>query len=167
MKLVLVVLSLLLTQEALAESWCAQPLWVHEWGVHVIDDDHGAAPGLPDFFHRDGPAPLPVDAVRNLPLDHGVRKLPVLHFYSPLGWGRTVPLGVEVGFTKGPPAAWYPQIDTLARAAKRQLVWSRIDLTPTPQRPPATTSVPWVTAVRGFERALWANGASESERFVF
>ncbi|TNF33355.1 MAG: hypothetical protein EP329_08410 [Deltaproteobacteria bacterium] len=191
-----------------AESWCAYPLWVHEWGVHVFaSDGQPAAVALPEYFHTPSAPtqPDPSGAVRNLPADSGVRALPVLHFYSAGSLSSPIPVGVEVGFTHGAASAWYPAVDRVRPAAEangaearavrakvealrqervkiggfgggrpavpldptRQLVWDRIDLTPTPARKPAVpVGADWVYGARDFS-SLWANTASESERFVF
>ena len=117
---VLLVVSLLLPSLAHARSWCANPLWVHEWGVQAFD-----AAGrptnpipLPAWFHRRATPPIGVAPTRNLPPDTGVRTLPVLHFYSPRAQGP-IPLGLEVGFRRGEAAVWFPQVDhrNLARDA--------------------------------------------------
>ncbi|MFO0744928.1 MAG: hypothetical protein U1F43_39205 [Myxococcota bacterium] len=104
-----------------AESWCAQALTVHEWGVHVFGGDGARSSllaGLPPWFHSStsgGVASGP--SVRDLPVDSGIRALPVIHFYSPRNWQATVPVGVEVGFTGGPASSWFPQVDLLRTAA--------------------------------------------------
>ncbi len=116
----MLLVALLMSLSAQAESWCAYPLHVHEWGVQVFDaaGEPAAPVELPAWFHRDGAAPLP-DAVpvRTLPADSGVRTLPVVHFYAPARWAQAVPLAVEVGFTQGEAAVWYPQVDTQRPAA--------------------------------------------------
>ena len=100
---------------ARAESWCAAPLWVHEWGVHVYRAGAAPAPkpALPGHFH--GPAATPSaparTPVRALPVDTGERDLPVLHFYSSWSHGASIPVGVEVGFAAGEATAWYPAVD--------------------------------------------------------
>lgn len=106
---------------ARAESWCAYPLWVHEWGVHVFATDGAPArvEPLPAFFHspqkrRDGERAGPV---RGLPADNGVRTLPVMHFYSAGSLSSPIPIGVEVGFTQGSASWWYPEVDRLVPAA--------------------------------------------------
>lgn len=107
-----VVLALLLPNLAHARSWCANPLWVHEWGVQAFD-----AAGrptnpipLPAWFHRRATPPIGITPARNLAPDTGVRTLPVLHFYSPRAQGP-IPLGLEVGFRRGEAAVWFPQVD--------------------------------------------------------
>jgi len=107
-----------------AESWCADPLWVHEWGVQVFGPGGArratAGPvALPGYFH-DRPsssrASLATGApVRGMDVDGGERALPVLHFYSGRNW-EPIPVGIEVGFTQGDASVWYPQVD-LRRAA--------------------------------------------------
>ncbi|MFO0744930.1 MAG: hypothetical protein U1F43_04535 [Myxococcota bacterium] len=106
---------------AAAKSWCAYPLWVHEWGVHVFDGAgraQDASALLPDFFHRSvpGSAGASGPSVRDLPPDGGERDLPVVHFYSPRRDAH-IPVGLEVGFTGGPASVWYPQIDLFRTAA--------------------------------------------------
>src|SRR5688572_14299011 len=90
-----------------AESWCAEPLWVHEWGVQVFAaGGRGRRVGpngvrLPSYFHN-RPSGARVAAgppVRGMDVDGGMRALPVLHFYSPGSWSP-VPVGIEVGFTR-------------------------------------------------------------------
>lgn len=188
-----------------AESWCAYPLWVHEWGVQAFDDNgRRVVPvNLPSYFHRSAPNRNNPTPVRHMPPDTGTRALPVLHFYSAGTMGSgDIPLGIEVGFTRGDASAWYPQVDrrrTLAqtrthgavagherlvrtrrgldpmRASRprvqsdptRQLFWDRLTLNRAPAHARQTSNVPWVDHLRDFESALWVNGASESERFVF
>lgn len=103
---------------ASARSWCAQPLFVHEWGVQAFDSS-GAPQSptpIPPWFHRMGPAPTPVASpVRHMQRDEGTRFLPVLHFYA--DGARSIPVGIEVGFTLGEASVWYPQVDTRRRAA--------------------------------------------------
>jgi hypothetical protein len=113
-----------LAPAARAESWCAYPLWVHEWGVHVFGADGAPAtgPALPDHFHTPArPGARAADArgpaVRTLPVDSGVRALPVLHFYARAGTGSPIPLGLEVGFSAGDASAWFPEVDLLRAAA--------------------------------------------------
>ncbi len=161
-------LVLALPSAVLAESWCAYPLWTHEWGVQAFDA-RGAprAPvGLAPYFHRSGPAPgsAPPFRARDLPADSGMRALPVLHFYSAgtLTSGP-IPVGIEVGFRRGEALAWYPQVDVFRPT---RLGWELLELTPAPRHRPAGTRTPWVRALRDFD-ALWANGRGESERFVF
>ena len=96
---------------ASARSWCAQPLFVHEWGVQAFDST--GAPqspvAMPAWFHR-SPAPAPGHSpVRYMQPDQGVRFLPVLHFYA--AGAQPIPVGVEVGFTMGEASVWYPQVD--------------------------------------------------------
>jgi len=99
-----------------ADMWCAHPLWVHEWGVHVLGP--GPALPLPGWFHHAGPDATRPLAVRELPPDSGVRALPVLQFYVDGAPGRPIPIGLEVGFHGGPASAWYPQVDALVAAAQ-------------------------------------------------
>lgn len=99
-----------------AEMWCADPLWVHEWGVVVFGAGGAgrttAGPSLPPFFHSSAPtkAAATGQPVRHLPVDGGERELPVLHFYAPKNW-RPVPVAIEVGFAQGEATRWYPQVD--------------------------------------------------------
>jgi len=104
---------------ARADAWCARPVWAHEWGVHVYATDGAPVAsfeGLPEWFHTgDTPSATVPPAVRNLPADSGMRRLPVVHFYS---WDEaSVPVAVEVGFTTGPASAWFPAVDTRRLAA--------------------------------------------------
>ncbi len=162
-------LLLLLAAAAQAESWCASPLVVHEWGVQVLRTD-GAAPigaPIPDHFHRSAPVRAAPARVRDLPADTGARDLPVLHFYAPLVWGPTVPVGIEVGFTEGRASAWYPQVDRAGPAGlEPQLVWDSLMLTAAPTNPATATDVAWVDDLRGIE-SLWVNRGGESERYLF
>jgi hypothetical protein len=99
-----------------AESWCADPLIVHEWGVQLFGDDGHALdpPDLPAYFHDSGPSGASaVVPVSSLPPDSGMRELPLLHFYTSGSWAESVPVGVEVGFTLGRASDWYPQVDRL------------------------------------------------------
>ncbi|MFO0744933.1 MAG: hypothetical protein U1F43_04550 [Myxococcota bacterium] len=107
---------------AAARSWCAQPLYVHEWGVHVFGA--GGAPAAaapwPDFFHTtvgvgDAAAAVPV---RAMPVDGGVRFLPVLHFYGPPGGAMPTAIGLEVGFSAGSASAWFPALDLFRTGAE-------------------------------------------------
>ena len=127
----MLIAALLLSASVQAESWCAYPLHAHEWGVEVFRADGWREPpvDMPTWFHGDAPGAGPEGApVRSLPADSGVRTLPVVHFYAPARWADEVPLAVEVGFTQGEAAAWYPQADLLrsaeqanSRGARRQL----------------------------------------------
>src|SRR5262249_13042722 len=131
--------------------------------------------------------------------DSGIRLLPIVHFYSTGAWSP-VPLGYEVGFTRGEAASWYPQVDHRvpaaqangadARAARarliasrqsrtyanapalpadptRQIEWSSLSLTNAATHTLHPSEVSWVEALRNLPGALWVNGASESERFLF
>lgn len=104
---------LLVPNVALADMWCAAPLIVHEWGVHVFrgDGQPATALPLPPWFHTTGPVAPRSTSVRALPPDSGIRTLPVLQFYA--AGARSVPIGIEVGFTHGPASVWFPQVDTL------------------------------------------------------
>ena len=73
--LALVVVSVSLSVDAPvahAESWCAYPLWVHEWGVQSFDGQGAPTSAtLPPWFHRSaGPATAPMP-VRDMPVDGG------------------------------------------------------------------------------------------------
>ncbi|TNF33352.1 MAG: hypothetical protein EP329_08395 [Deltaproteobacteria bacterium] len=102
-----------------AKSWCANPLWVHEWGVHVFDRDGGPAEGtpIPAYFHTRAEARQGDVPVRELPPDSGIRDLPVVHFYAAGMRFDTVPVGLEVGFTRGAASAWFPAADRVRAAA--------------------------------------------------
>lgn len=194
-----------------AELWCAEPLVVHEWGVQVFAGGAARrlgpdAAALPRYFHDHPSGPVAAGPpVRSLPVDSGLRALPVVQFYA-AGTFTPVPVGIEVGFRQGDATVWYPQIDQRrsatdangaaaqaaraqllrARAARandparytgalpaspadptRQLTWDALRLTRAPAHARAQSQVPWVDRLRGFGDALWVNGASESERFVF
>ncbi|MFT5354812.1 MAG: hypothetical protein ACI9KE_002025 [Polyangiales bacterium] len=108
-----------------AESWCARPLWVHEWGVQSFDGQGvPTAATLPPWFHRTAqPGPPASTPARHLPADGGERSLPVLHFYSRGSQsGSTIPIGIEVGFRRGAATHWYPQIQGLRTAAQANSV---------------------------------------------
>ncbi|MEM9068079.1 MAG: hypothetical protein AAGE52_06210 [Myxococcota bacterium] len=200
----LILVSLFVPSVAHAESWCAYPLWVHEWGVQSFDaSGQPSAPvSMPRYFHRDAAGATPsATPTRHLPPDSGMRALPVLHFYSTGSLSSPIPVGVEVGFTHGEATLWYPQVNerrsasvansptaaaqrrallhqrqpnpnqlgtqrTLRSDPTSQLVWDRLLLTPAPQHAQVNVNVPWVDALRELD-AMWVNGASESERFVF
>jgi len=124
---------------ALAESWCAYPLWVHEWGVQRFGRaGAAAATPMPSYFHQSTGTPGSAGApTRDMAPDSGIRELPILHFYSSgtLSRGDEIPVGVEVGFTEGDALAWYPQVDAripatqangaAAQAARRRLLRTR------------------------------------------
>ncbi|MCA9517598.1 MAG: hypothetical protein KC635_21810, partial [Myxococcales bacterium] len=107
---------------ARAESWCAYPLWVHEWGVHVFASDGAPAKvdPLPGYFHRPSQrrGGAPAGPVRGLPADNGVRTLPVVHFYSAGSLSSPIPVGLEVGFRDGAASAWFPEVDRLEPAVR-------------------------------------------------
>lgn len=111
--------ALLFSLSAQAESWCASPLYVHEWGVEVFRADGHREPPveLPSWFYGGPGAGSPEgEPVRNLPADSGIRTLPVVHFYTPRVWGGPTPVAVEVGFREGQASAWYPQADLVRPA---------------------------------------------------
>lgn len=169
---VVTVLSCLIPGAAAAKSWCAYPLYVHEWGVQVFDGP-GRYKGpdlLPSWFFGPGKtsaakARVPV---RELPADNGERDLPVVHFYSPGAGEVDIPVGLEVGFRLGSPTAWYPDVSSLAgaEAPRRQLVWDRLDLTRIPTHPATPTDLGWIHAARTLP-SLWLANERTSERFVF
>ncbi|TNF33353.1 MAG: hypothetical protein EP329_08400 [Deltaproteobacteria bacterium] len=154
---------------ARADSWCATPVWAHEWGVHVYAADGAPldpSAGLPSWFHTaERPAAPAVTPVRNLPADTGVRRLPVVHFYA--ADAGAVPIGVEVGFHAGPASAWFPAVDRLRPASEApQLVWDRLELTQAPTATPHPTDEAWIGAARALP-ARWVNRGAESDRFLF
>jgi hypothetical protein len=148
------------TLPALAESWQAEPIEAHEWGVMAFDADGAPISDLvplPSWIYQrasapQAPAPATVPT-RALPADTGERELPILHFFAPRLWSNTAPLGLEVGFSHGVATAWFPQVDTLRSAAEdnspsppppsdptRQLIWDALTLSALPQpRPPTLT----------------------------
>lgn len=178
-------LSLLATlglgRAAAAKSWCAYPLFVHEWGVHVFDasgrSQDGRAELLPPWFL--GPESVrprgPLGAVRDLPRDSGERDLPVVHFYSPRAPGMaelevpaSIPVALEVGFTEGAATRWFPAVDALkpADGSAPQLVWERLDLVANATTAPNQTALPWIFEARKLP-SMWVKGKGASERFVF
>lgn len=111
-------LLLLLPGDALAESWCAYPLRVHEWGVQVFGES-AARPAPLDYAHTEGPKPNTAPTpVRSLPIDGGERELPVISIFAPTLFSDPVPLGLEIGFAKGEASLWFPQVDKLRSAAE-------------------------------------------------
>lgn len=160
-----------------AESWCAEEILVHEWGVHAFAGSGPtrvtATTPMPSYFHNrpsdrqlvDGPE------VNSLPADSGERELPVVQFY--LGRGsRSAPVAVEVGFTHGAATHWYPQLNPLRGIQSpslraRELYWPRLMLSPQPEHSVVTTPVAWVNELRANSPAAWVNNRAESERFVF
>lgn len=96
---------------ARAESWCARPLRVHEWGVTLLRADGASVTvdPLPAWFHRapTGGEPPGAVPVRQMPADTGIRKLPVIQVY---GAGDS-PLALDVAFAHGDPLAWFPAVD--------------------------------------------------------
>jgi hypothetical protein len=116
-----------LARRAYAESWCAFPIEAHEWGVMAFDASgaplHGLVP-LPSWIYQRASVdpsrdvkPV-VSPVRDLPSDSGERDLPVVQFYAPHRWSDVIPLGLEVGFSRGVATAWFPQVDGLRSAAE-------------------------------------------------
>src|SRR5688572_19253690 len=103
-----------LPRSSAAESWCADPLWAHEWGVQVFNAggaQRATAAVLPSYFHRQVGRPsahgIPV---RHMPIDGGMRALPIVHFYAGGHW-LPAPLGFEIGFAHGEATHWFPQVD--------------------------------------------------------
>lgn len=174
-RFVLVVL-MTLPSAASAEMWCADPLWVHEWGVQIFDGSGAPVETLqlPAYFHTSVPGATAVaEPVRAMPVDSGIRALPVVQAYATGTWGESVPLAVEVGFREGAATVWYPQVDELRAPAvlpvdpRAQLLWERLDLTPEAQNPVANHKSSWVDSLRDAEGAMWFNRGGESERFLF
>jgi len=110
-----------------AESWCADPLRVHEWGVQVFGTASASGawrtgPGgvrLPRYFHDRASSARAAAGppVRGMEVDGGERDLPILHFYAPGSW-LPAAVGIEVGFTRGEASAWYPQVDVRRSGAE-------------------------------------------------
>ena len=120
--------------------WCADPLWAHEWGVVVFGSSGAtrrAGPSLPSHFHRPGGARTGSRGTpaRDLPIDSGMRELPVLAFYTAGTWSPLVPVGIDVGFRDGEATRWFPDVDAFrthtevstpgSRAARDRLVQER------------------------------------------
>ena len=195
------------TTAALAKSWCAAPLVVHEWGVAKLRADGAAASAepLPSWFHRTPPSPAsrPAttrDLVRHLPADSGVRTLPVVQIYSP-GPTATSPSpstwasptatrssGSPRSTTTAPdrrpgpprPSRPAPPSPTRASTARRGVSSpSSAPIRPAssagtrsssePKRPSGLNDaeLPWVTALRKMDGALWVDAGDEADRFVF
>lgn len=168
MRAFLLGLLLTLAAPARAESWCAQPLYVHEWGVHVFGADGKPLPvaWTPPWFHSSSTPAGPLAPVRDLPADSGVRALPVMHFYAGAGFGGPIPIGLEVGFTGGPATRWYPGVDRFVPGGPKQLVWDRLELSRQPRIQPHTNDTRWIASARALD-ALWVERPGESERFAF
>lgn len=101
----------LLASRAHAESWCAEPVWAHEWGVQRFGDAvRPANASEPSYFHRrmEGTFAHP-SPVRDMEVDGGERELPVLQFFA--NGRQEIPVGVEVGFREGEATSWYPRVD--------------------------------------------------------
>lgn len=115
-------IALVALPRARAEMWCADALWVHEWGVQVFGADGRtrAQIEMPSYFHRSGPAGAPTGThVRELPPDSGERELPIVHFYSSGAWSSgAIPVAIAVGFTRGDATRWFPQVDVRRPAAQ-------------------------------------------------
>lgn len=164
-----------------AEDWFAQPIDVHEWGVHVFDWTGKEPPeDLPSYLHR--PADAPAAAVTRfsppvveMPADSGVRRKPVLYFYPPAGGGSgDVPVALDLDFARGTPSVWYPQADRVGDekdASGPALRWTHLKLT---KDPPAGIALPgadlpadhWAKLARDVDAACVTNGV-EAERYVF
>ena len=138
LSLLLLGVAVLLPTRSYAELWCAEPVVVHEWGVQVFGTTgahRDGAPPLPRHYHNQ-PArqQATTTPVRHLPVDGGERELPIVHFYS-TGTFTPVPVGFEVGFTRGEAERWYPQVDrrtpavdangAAALASRNRLIISR------------------------------------------
>jgi len=98
---------------ARAALWCAHPVWAHEWGVHVFGPDGApqAPAELPEWFYTPArPALAPSPAVRDLPADNGVRKLPVVHFYMSGPPATPIPLALEEHRAADPHAATWGRL---------------------------------------------------------
>jgi hypothetical protein len=155
---------------AWAESWCAVPLVVHEWGVEVLRTDGARpqVPPLPSWFHRAGVgAPTGLAAVHTLPRDTGERALPVVQLYSSRYFGDIVPVGIEVGFAQGRASAWFPAVDVLrppSASVPVQLDWDALEahFTAPPALMPA--EVGWVDALRAMPDALWVSRGPEQRK---
>ncbi len=151
-----------------AKSWCAMPLYVHEWGVHVLASGRTTAPSfVADFFHSPAntKAFAPVVPVRSLPADGGERDLPLIHFYSSRR-NAPIPVAIEVGFKLGGATRWWPDVDVFDPNGAVELSWQRLDLATTPAAPLGQVP-PWGETARKIDDALWVNGGASSERFVF
>ena len=129
---------------ALAKSWCANPIWAHEWGVQVFGEAP-LQPALLSFAHdevKSDTSPLPT---RELEVDNGVRALPVLSFFAPRAYGE-IPLGLEIGFSEGEASLWFPQVDMKvtatqansdsAREARASLLMARTERQANQDNPP-------------------------------
>ncbi|MDX9722241.1 MAG: hypothetical protein RBU37_15975 [Myxococcota bacterium] len=169
---------LLASASAWAESWCASPIFVHEWGVHTFGQcstelgEQAKCPidtKLPSYFHREGPAVNDVSRhVKDEPVDTGEREIPVIQVYSKGGWSDRIPLAVELGFANGQAQVWYPQVDArLANDEPIELVWSQLSGSETPLKPAPDTELDWILGLRKVPDALWLNHKDETERFIF
>lgn len=122
-RLITLVAALSATRAVRAESWCAAPVYAHEWGVQLFEGAAGQRPrspvALPSYFHTTAPSsPLLRVRVSDLPPDSGIRLLPVLHFFAPQPFAEPIPLAIGVGFTRGEASAWFPQVDVKRDAAE-------------------------------------------------
>ncbi len=161
------IITALVSQPSRGELWCASPLVVQEWGVHVFDRGRVTTPD-PDlrFFHtptntRAAARPIPV---RSLPVDSGMRKLPVMHFFSERG--GDIPVAIEVGFKDGTASHWWPDVDVFDAQAPHELEWQRLDLS-RQAKGKTGPMPPWADLARAIPNALWVNRGPLAERFVF
>ena len=147
----------LLTSMALAESWCAQRLDAHEWGVTWLAPAGARIPRVatPAWFERAGeehPLPASTEPVWNLPADSGIRELPLLQFHG----AGSFRVALEVGFRDGEASLWSPaaQVRTpasvangpLAQSARQVLVQQRqpsTAITPAPRGHDPTRQLHW------------------------
>lgn len=104
----------LMAAPAASESWWAQPMVVHEWGVNTFDwsGQGGHDPELPGFVYTDqkpgNALGQPEQRIRDLPPDSGIRTKPILYFYPYFGWTQPG-VDIETRFAFGHAVAWYPQ----------------------------------------------------------
>ncbi len=166
---VLFVTCLLPAVPALAETWCADALIVHEWGVRAFRADGGGPEAVAgaSFFYESGPeVAYAGPRARDLPRDSGARPLSILHFHRQHGgFLDAVPLAVEVGFAAGSPTVWYPQVSELG-PSQPQLSWENLTLTSSPPDAVPDGEVEWVGHARAVE-SPWVQAAETTERFLF
>jgi hypothetical protein len=100
-----------------AESWVAQPIVVHEWGVQQFNwgaprSGRGDSSVVPGYMYTDAhpgkQTPMPQKRVKDLPPDSGIRLKPILYFYPTYGMGEAR-VGIELRFAQGHANAWFPQ----------------------------------------------------------
>jgi hypothetical protein len=164
------VILLLAVDVASAKSWCASPVVAHEWGVAVLRPQGGLSlpTDLPPWFERSGVAPLAgATPVRSLPADNGVRTLPVVQLWRGDDRPGPIPFALEVGFTQGTAAVWWPPVDALSlHTPERQLAWDALVLDDVPAGAVRDSALPWVGRLRE-AGPLWVSRGPDSERFVF